>query len=119
MQDFKTIRAWHVAQDIARDVFQCCPSKPFGRFPGLRSRTLRTANSIGANIAEGAAKTGKEFARFLDIALGAANELDSHLSLAAETGLIPGGDFVRLADKINLVRRMIITLAQRVRDEHG
>jgi four helix bundle protein len=119
MQDFKGIRAWHVAQALAREVFLRCGVKAFSRYPGLRSQTLRTANSIGANIAEGAAKTGADFARFLDMSLGATNELESHLSLAAEAGILSAADFMHLVDRVDLVRRMIIKLVNKVRQEHG
>jgi four helix bundle protein len=118
MQDFKKIRVWHAARSLARDVYWACPPKQFSRYPGLRSQTLRTANSIGANIAEGAAKTGREFARFLDMSLGAANELESHLSLAVDAGLISAREFICLSDKVNLTRRMIIRFAQKVREQH-
>ena len=119
MQDFKTIRAWHLARSISRDVFLVCDMRLFSKYPGLRSQTIRTANSISANISEGAAKSGPEFARYLEHAHAAANELENHLVLAFDVGLIPSHIFLRLCDRVDHVRRMLIRLMDRVRGEHG
>ena len=55
---------------------------------GLVSQVRRTAISIPANIAEGAAKTGpREFRRFLDISLGSFSELTYLLLFARDRGL--------------------------------
>lgn len=49
------------------------------------SQVLRSAMLIGANIAEGYGRYGpKEFSRFLQVALGSANETDYWLSLLRE-----------------------------------
>lgn len=52
----------------------------------LASQVIRSAASIGANIAEGFGRyKGKEYQRFLQVALGSANETDYWLSLLKET----------------------------------
>ena len=56
----------------------------------LASQIRRAAKSIPANIAEGFARraSGKEFKRYLTIAMGSANELEVHLKIAANLGYI-------------------------------
>lgn len=47
----------------------------------LHPQMLRSCISIGSNIAEGSRKTNKDFRRYIDIALGSAEELKFQLSL--------------------------------------
>ncbi len=52
----------------------------------LASQMRRAAKSIPANIAEGYARrrSPKEFCSFLAVAMGSANEMEVHLSIARE-----------------------------------
>jgi four helix bundle protein len=54
---------------------------------------VRAANSIPANIAEGRRQNSeREFARFLNIALNSAYELEHHVTIAAAIGAITDAD---------------------------
>ena len=117
MQDFKKIRVWHAAQQLALDVHACMDSKKFARYPGKRSQTFRCADSIASNIAEGSAKDGREFARFLDMSLASTTELESHLLFAGKAQLIPWDQQRRLMESVEHVRRMLINLIRRVRED--
>lgn len=57
----------------------------------LGSQMRRASKSCPANIAEGWAKRRfeKEFKKHLDIALGSANEMEVHLSLAKDLDYLP------------------------------
>jgi four helix bundle protein len=52
----------------------------------LAEQLLRSAGSIGANIAEGFSRSRRKFANSLDIALGEANEAESWLYKARDAG---------------------------------
>jgi four helix bundle protein len=63
--------------------------------------------SIPANIAEGCGRSGEaELARFLQIAMGSASELEYHLILANELDLLRSGDYDRLRNELIDVKRM-------------
>jgi four helix bundle protein len=74
----------------------------------LTSEIRRSAASINANIAEGCGRGGpSDFARFLQIALGSASELECHLLLAADLGLLDRPTHERLQHSVTEVTRML------------
>ena len=112
MQDFRNLMVWQKAHALALDVFAIAAT--FGRPPyySLQNQTLRAAMSIPANLAEGAGRSGdREFRRFVRIALGSASELEYHLLLARDLGLIPGGTHDRASSAAVEVKRMLSGLA--------
>jgi four helix bundle protein len=119
MQDFKKLRVWQEAQRLSLNVHRSCGSKLYSRYPGKRSQTFRCADSIPSNIAEGSAKEGAEFARYLDMALASAKELESHLLFARDAGLISPRRFGLLDERLEHVRRMLIKLIRAVRSRRN
>jgi four helix bundle protein len=115
MQDFKRLRVWHLANTLALKVIQALPIKMAREIPGLRNQAIRAATSVAANIAEGCARTTRvEFLHFLEIALGSLNELEGHLVLARDAGLVAVGLHSALQRDIDLVRRMLISLMRAI-----
>lgn len=85
------------------------------RAPALRSQLLRAAASIPANVAEGAGQNSDaRFANFLSIAIGSANELESHLALAVGLGLLEQRTHDELVAQLSEVRRMLSGLRTRL-----
>ena len=115
MQDFKKLVVWQLAHRLALNVDASCDPRVCSRRPGFRSQTVRTADSVATNISEGASKSSPEFARYLDIALAAANELENHLIRGRDSRLIPIGRSNRLIDATDHVRRKLILLIRKVR----
>jgi len=92
-------------------------TKPFPREEmfGLRSQIRRAAVSIEANIAEGCGRgTDGELQRFVNIAMGSASELECHLLIARDLGLLTDGLHRELQDSIENVRRMLTGLQRSV-----
>jgi four helix bundle protein len=69
------------------------------RFPreelyGLTSQIRRSCSSVPANLAEGCGRNADaELARFCSIAAGSASEMEYHLLLARDLGLIDCCDY--------------------------
>ncbi len=76
---------------------------------------LRAAMSIPTNIVEGTGQTsGREFGRFLSIALKSTSELEYHLIIARDIGAITTNDFSSLSSQAIDVRKMLHGLRNRV-----
>jgi four helix bundle protein len=89
-------------------VYDVTRSFPSAERYGLTSQARRSATSICANIAEGCGRGGPiDFARFLQIALGSASELEYELLLAADLGLIDQSTNERLQLSVAEVKRML------------
>jgi four helix bundle protein len=88
-KSFEDFEAWRGARQISRSVYQMTNEGAFARDFGLRDQTRRAAVSVMANIAEGFGRGGnREFVLFLGNARGSLSELQSHLYVAIDAGLI-------------------------------
>ena len=75
----------------------------------LTSQMRRASVSIPANIAEGCGRHGDpEMARFLQIAMGSACELEYHLLLAFDLNLLKESDYTELLSGVTEVKRMLV-----------
>ena len=118
MQDFRNLKVWDKAHALTLDVYKASKGFPREEMYGLTSQMRRASVSIGANIAEGACRKGDvDFARFLQIAVGSASELEYHLLLARDLQLIGSSDYRRLSNEAVEVKRMLASLMQRLRAE--
>jgi four helix bundle protein len=58
-----------------------------------------------------------EFQRFLQIASGSASELDYELLLAKDLGYLAQPDYLKIADELQQVRKMLSSLLRKVNVE--
>jgi len=83
---------------------------------GLTSQIRRACASIPANIAEGCGRGGDaDFARFLQIAMGSASELDYHLLLAHDLHCMNSEIYNRIVSELADVKRMLNAFIQKLR----
>lgn len=83
---------------------------------GITSQLRRAAVSMPCNIAEGCGRyTSKDFANFLQIALGSTNETDYLTLLAKDLNYLSENQFRTIQDQLNKVRAMNINLIGKVR----
>ncbi|MGA7560138.1 MAG: four helix bundle protein [Terriglobales bacterium] len=115
MKDFKDLRVWSKAHFLTIDIYKATRLFPKEELFGITSQMRRAASSIGANIAEGAGrKSDGELTRFLHIARGSASELEYHLLLAYDLGLLSEAVHGLLAKQTDEVQRMLTALIQQV-----
>ncbi len=77
---------------------------------------MRTAAiSIAANIAEGKGRLRRpDFTRFLAIARGSANELDTYFDLARMLGYVPASQLFVAEGLLHEVGRMLTSMMRRL-----
>jgi four helix bundle protein len=111
MGDFKKLEVWKVAHCLACEVYKITSSFPRAEVYGLTSQLRRSAASVAANIAEGCGRTGDpEFGRFLRISLGSATELEYHLLLSKDVGLLEDSAHERLSLQAKRIQGMLAGL---------
>ena len=115
MQDFRKLRVWERGQALAVDVRRTTHRFPKAGYGALRNQMTRAAESIVFTIVEGTgAIAPREFARFLEIAIKSASELEAQLELARNYGVLDAKDWRRLSEGVVSVRRMLVVLRRRV-----
>jgi four helix bundle protein len=116
MPDYKKLRVWGKAYALAINAERVATAIRDPDHRPLRSQLNRAAMSIPANIVEGRAKlSDKDFARFLEYALGSANELEHHTMIGRDVGVIPESDSSSLLEQVIEVKRMLRALINRLR----
>jgi len=94
---FEDIEAWADARSLVADVYKQARDGKLSKDFGLRDQIQRAAVSVMANIAEGfERKNRKEFEHYLRIARGSCAEVQSHLYVALDVGLIDKNAFDEL-----------------------
>lgn len=115
LKDFRQLKVWEKAHELTLSVYQVTASFPKEELYGLTSQIRRSCASIPANIAEGCDRNGEaELARFLHIAMGSASELEYHLLLTRDLGILKNSDYEALASTLVEVKRMLNALIQKL-----
>ncbi len=118
MRDFRQIKVWAKAHKLTLEIYKTTSRFPREELYALTSQLRRASASIPANIAEGFGRGGNaELARFLQIGVGSAYEVEYHALLAKDLGLISKEVYDRLEAQIVEVKRMLAALLVKVREE--
>ncbi|MEX2309842.1 MAG: four helix bundle protein [Pirellulales bacterium] len=118
MRDFHGLMVWQKAHTLTLNVYRLTKRFPDDERFGLISQLRRSAASVPANLAEGCGRGGEqEFARFVQIAMGSAAEVEYHLLLAKDLGYLADADFDTLKNTIEEVKRMLASLLRTVREQ--
>jgi four helix bundle protein len=108
MSDFKKLVVWQKAHELALHAYHVAAKMRHSRDTALRSQLTRSAMSVPTNIVEGRRQQSeREFARFLRIAFNSAVELEYHLMLARDLGVMDSADAQELLAELIEVRKML------------
>ena len=115
MRDFRNLEAWRKAHAFALDTYRLTDDFPVHERYGLTSQMRRAAMSVPTNVAEGSSRTSRrDYARFLEIAIGSASECEYQLILCNDLGYITAQGHSSASEAIIEVRRMLVSLKKRV-----
>lgn len=97
-------------------VYQLTHAFPKSEEYGLSSQMRRSASSIPTNIAEGCGKNSdKDFARFLDHAMGSASELEYQILLALDLEYMPHATYESTNQELIEIKKILNAFIQKVR----
>jgi four helix bundle protein len=116
MHDYHRLLVWRKAHSVAIAIDRLTRRMPRLYNADLISQMRRAALSIHSNIAEGSNRpTDRDFARFLQIALASASELEYHLEFSADTAQIDRAQFTACQTELVEIRKMLVGLIRRMK----
>ena len=89
MHRFKDLEIWKLSRSFCSDIYTLTSSFPEDEKFGIINQLRRASVSIPSNIAEGASrKSNKDFARFLEIAIGSMYEIETHILISQDLNFL-------------------------------
>mgnify|MGYP003488007742 CR=1 FL=1 len=99
---FEKLDVWQLGRNLIKNVYQLSKKLPNDERFGMISQMRRAGISINCNLAEGGSRTsGKEQARFTEIAFGSLMELLNLLITAVDLEYLPQEDIDSITPLIN------------------
>ena len=116
MRDFQSLEIWKKSHALTLSIYEITTKKfPHSELFALTSQLRRAASSIPMNIAEGCGrKSKKDFAHFIQIAIGSSSEVEYQLILAKELKYITENTWQKLNDNIIEIRKMMFAFANKL-----
>src|SRR5271165_5151313 len=116
MRNHEDLEVWQKAHALTIKLYRLTESFPRSEMFGLTSQIRRAGGSIGANLAEGCGRWGEaELARFVQIAMGSARELQNHLRLTKDLDFLNPDEYEHVIKNETSVRQMLTALLQTLR----
>lgn len=115
MRDFRELKVWDKAHQLVLAVYKATSTFPRSEAFGLTSQMRKAAVSVPANIAEGCGRRGDaELARFMQMSMGSASELEYYVVLTRDLGFLPEEAAPGLAAHVTEVKRMLAGFLQKL-----
>lgn len=100
MGNFKELRVWQEALELATTIYSISKEGSFAKDFGLSNQIQRAVVSISSNIAEGdERRTRNESIHFFSIAIGSIAETITQLNIAYRIGCIDEHTLIELENK--------------------
>ncbi|HKM40654.1 MAG TPA: four helix bundle protein [Patescibacteria group bacterium] len=111
IKDFKKLIVWAKARELAQDIYKIAAKFPNFETHAAKSQIIRSATSIGANIAEGNGQLyPKKQISFLNNALGSASETRHWLIVALDNKYISKEEYDLCDGHLIEITKMLIGL---------
>ncbi len=111
MADFRKYHVWHKAHELTLLTYRTSRGFPTDERFGLTAQIRRSVASIPTNIAEGCGRHGdRDRARFFNIAMGSASEVEYQLMLSRDLEYLEKTTFEELNGLVIEVKKMLSSL---------
>jgi four helix bundle protein len=111
MRDFRRYEVWKRAIEFCKNIYMMTAELPGSEKYGIISQAQRASVSISSNIAEGCSRRSeKDFARFIEIAIGSAFETENLLLLCKELGYIEETCLNKMTGDLRIIQKQLNTL---------
>src|SRR5688500_16025354 len=119
MHNYKKLSVWAKSHAL---LLNC--HRELRRFPreygSLKTQLRKSAESVPTNIVEGCGFISqKELAKFLQSSISSANELEYHLRVARDYGIMKQQIWSSLTQDTQEVRQMLVGFLKKVRKDLG
>ncbi len=119
MQDFRKLLVWPKAQQLNHRLYGTTNAFPRLEWFSRTGQIRRAATSITANLAAGCGRgSDADFSRFVQMAMGSACELESHLELAKDLKRISFIEPHTILGHLIEVKRMLSDMLTRLATRH-
>ena len=105
--NFEKLDVYKKSNEFINQIYLLTKDYPKVEMFGLTSQLRRAAVSISLNIAEGSARTKKDFIRFLDMARGSIFECITILEISLKQNYIDKTNFGNFKNKLIELSKMI------------
>lgn len=115
MRDFRKYSVWYLSHQLVLDIYHISKTFPREELFGITSQLRRACASIPTNISEGCGRNSdKEFAHFLNIALGSTSETEYLIILCKDLNMISDEEFDAIMTKINHIKSKLFNLKLKI-----
>lgn len=116
MKDFRDLKVWKRAHELILRIYKITSDFPREEVYGLTSQIRRASASIATNISEGCGRSrDTELARFIEIAIGSASELEYLLHLSRDLEFINESDYLSMNAETVEVKKMLISFFKKLK----
>ena len=111
LQSYRELIVWQKAMDLTEEVYCLVKRLPISEQYALSDQLRRAVVSIPSNIAEGYGRNaGKEYVRFLNIARGSNNEVETQLLICVRLKYLQEKDIGLALGYCDEISKMLNTL---------
>ena len=115
MQDLKELTVWNKSMDLVIEVYQIAGLLPREELFVLSDQMRGAAISIPSNISEGYGRNAlKDYVRFLNIARGSKNELETQLFLCVRLNYISNVEIIKALALCEEIGKMLNSLIKKL-----
>lgn len=105
---YQGLEAWQEAVNLAKMAYTITRMLPVDERFGLIQQIRRSSTSVPANIAEGYGRwTTREYIRFLGIANGSLKEVETHIHVANQLGILDDARARTFFEQSSMVGRLL------------